>query len=485
MYDSTERRVNTSFHVKKAVLFETSGYNDVYHRSYMANIGDRDLVTDFAELTRDGTHVDPVSISGIAGRIISPQAQVGGLIDIDYGFAERRLVFMISVEYRDARSRYPKVCILSGYTDFADYSLQGSINPDTRFYVNSITSVNTANAVARPTEINHLITSKNITSHVGYRDRQRGRDTLVTIRPTDVLGDIGLSFEDRTATFNTTNQIGEYRSLKSRRRNGLATRYLSDIFRSVRSVDTTIPTRYSEFESVTALEQAAAKTRESNMSSDPLTKRLRTYQEFISEGYVRWDDLCYEIEGLNDKATLATETRVSRTGSSIGRPSGRDSEKWSGADNATLAATIANQSLSAIMATCLVTYLECEVSNETIDGQATVRLFDVTTFDDMMDASNQADILAGIIVDEMMPLITNNGEMGCSLYIQFDLMTECFMTVSIDGELPVDFVAPTFCDALYSPVVTDSDETLSDMSRTLMGLIDRVVPSGLIGIDGP
>lgn len=464
------RRENQlEFFAKKSIMVSTSGYRDVYARSYQANIQDTGLIDDFAEITYAGQHVDPVSLARIASRIVQPQAQSGSLIDIDGGFSERRLVFMISIEYKDARSAYPKTTIVSGYTDILDVTYQGTINPDTRFYINSVVTLNTVNDI-RAVNIDHLITSKVYSSRGYNNDYGRRGGSLITMRPTDVLSDIRNAHYDGVA-INTTNHISAHKSMKSRRRNGLASRYLSDIFRPVKTVDPSLSQNVIGFDDYTSLDQAAAKIRESSISSDAFTRRLRTYVEFIEDGYVTWGDLCDIIHELDERTVVSMEAdKVSRFSNRA-----RDSETWHGADNETITATMINQSLSAIMATCLVTYLECEFTNETIDGRPMVKIINLTTFDELMDPRRQAEVITGVIEDELMPILTHNNEFLISASVQFDLMTECFISVSFEQGPYIDFVAPTFCDALYSPVVTDSEEILADVSRTISGLLDRTV----------
>lgn len=458
-----QRRGNRfSVVAKRSLMVKTSGYKDIFSRSYMANINDTTIIDDFDYLVNEnGSSLAPSALSHISGRIIAPQSVAGNKIYIDGGWDEERLAFLISVNIEDSMSMYPKTMILSGYTDICDISYNGNINPDTRLYINSVMTLNNTGRSARQVDASQIITHGHARG-LGIRGDFNKSGSLITMRPQDVVTDIRLSHEDGYS-INGSNMVTPYSVIKSHRTNNLPSRYVSGILTKVRSYSN------QDMDDYTSLDMAASSLANDRLDDGYLLRRLKVYDTFTASGYITWDDLCYEIIDL-DKETLVAR------GSSVNRstPAPSDSEGWYGADNSTLAATMINQSLSSIMTMAMIIYLECEISNETIDGVPSVKIFDLRCFDEGMDVKQHASFLSTLIVDELVPLVSAGNTMDFTVNLTFDIMTNNYLNISIDGGDWVEYISPSFCDSLYSPVVTHDDHNLSNISRTFGELINKV-----------
>ena len=470
----------TTLRALKSMFVEVSGYNPIFNRPYEANVNDRRLIDKFMDLTDDGTSVNPASMASVATQIIAPSATPANELSIVNGIPERRLVFMIAIEIiEDASvSRYPKVVIINGYTDICDVSWNNHFNPDTRMYINQITEVNTATGTPRVTDISHLMG--------GYMYENFGRetyyhkpvssDTVMLMRPSDVIFEMEQTeYDDNIDVFNSTNRLKPTAIYRSRRSNGLASRFLDDVVRT--TVNSDLERSPTAGISDTVYKQARIAVGEKRPMDNHLIARLKRYPEFTRGGYISYSDLCFEVNELDQKSIVSITGKVQKNGVYHDARASRvrDTNAWSGADNETIAATIIAQSLPAIMASNLVTYLSCSFTNETLDGRPSFTIntnnsrdeVGIATFGDFIDARRQVQRIQFLVETELLPILTNNGEMAISVVVEMDLQVDAFIEVSIDGGEYVPYCMPTFCDAITSPVVTDNHSRLSDIAYTL------------------
>ena len=469
--DFTQR---PEFKVLKSLMMETGTYSPMFNRVYSNTLQDMDVVDDFLEITNDGRDINHVNLAGLSGRIIRPSALPQSEIDIDGGFNERRMVFMIALEHRSYQSRHPKVTILSGYTDRVDVTLSGKVAYDLRMYVNSVTQVNTLGQ-PRPTDISHVISanSYNAFDMQGHRQDRYGEKSLKLLRPMDVIRNMEHQHGDSYNNIDTANVIMSSRNHSSRRMNGLSSRYLSSIVKSVITSDTTDIFDTGLNQSRYALARSSSSIKEGNLIQDPVTRELKEISTFLSDGYVTWDDLNRIVPHLDDDTQIMFMKNNPNMLSREAR--GHDTERWDGGSQTTVAATIISQSLGAILSSCLLTYIELEFSNETVDGNPMVRISNLASFGDFLDPETQAQHLEFIIVNELIPILTFDGEYDISVKIEFDIQLDAFISISWDGEDWVDFTTPNFCDGLLSPVISTNDNALSDISRHTGALVDSIL----------
>lgn len=462
------------FTVSLSLMLESATYGPMFNRVYSNTMQDRDVIDDFLEVTEDGTDINSVNMAELSGRIVRPSALPQHEIEIDNGFGERRIVFMIALEHVSYGSRNPKITILSGYTDRVDVSFGGLVAGDLRLYVNSITQVNTTGQ-NRPVDISHVISANSYDAFRmdGHRQDIYSEQSLRLLRPMDVIRNMEHLHSDGYTNIDANNTVMPSRNQTSKRVNGLSSRYLSNIINSVIGAESEGMFDTGMRQSRYALARSSEGIKETNLISDPLSRELKNVSTFLSDGYVTWDDLNRIVPGLDDQTDVSfmksSPDRLNR------EARGLDTEGWDDGSQTTVAATIISQSLGAILSSCLLTYIECEFSNETIDGSTFIQIQQLASFGNFMDPDSQAKHLEFVIVNELMPILTFGGEYDISVKIQFDIQIDAFISISWDGEPWVDYNTPNFCDGLLSPVLTSDANTLTDMSRQTSALIDSII----------
>lgn len=469
MRDYNDMRID--FRARKSIFSETSGYRNVYARPYEVNVNNRSIIDDFMTVTEDATNINKVGIAKVASNIIMPSAVPEHMLNIDGGWSDKRMVFMISVEHHEKGRNYPILTVLSGYTDKMDVSLRGSIAHDTKLYINNVQTFNTTGGL-RPQDTANLISGGTSVVY-GYEDYARKPymyEPLTVMRPYDIVVDINSSLNDDSIdSYNTAKNINQMRVLASRRSNSMANYYLNDIVKAV-----TTERNASDFHGLresSGLGAALTKLSELNLTRNALLRELKYQDEFVNDGFVYWGDLQSIISKLDDETVIAT--RGGGNGIRASNSFVSDSNDWSTADNETVAATIIAQAMPAILTNAMVTYVSLEFSTETLDGRPYVRIDDVLTFDNAIDPNRQVQVIESMIEHELIPLLVN-GDGDITVKMEFDILTDARMNISLDGEPFVPYTSPCFCDSLLSPVVTNNSERVANISRNISALIDAV-----------
>lgn len=63
--------------------------------------------------------------------------------------------------------------------------------------------------------------------------------------------------------------------------------------------------------------------------------------------------------------------------------------------------------------------------------------------------------------------------------MQSDLAGDSVITISLDGEAPVRYVAPTFTDSLFSPMVSTQMDAATKVSNDMIAIASDVLSLGV------
>lgn len=480
------------FRATQSVMSETPVYPEMFSRTFNNNIQDESVIEEIWELNNING-INRNSMAQIASDIIRPSGTPSGRVNIDYGFGERRILFMISVEVPAPSGSVPWVTILTGYTDYSDYSLiTQSLPDDMRMYIDNVQTINKGTGFARVTDSSHILSSR-VMDSIDFLDTETEQTTISDrngyvvqpsmrlIRPQDVLSDISsgiyaLSQDTDAQVLNPSATLSRSRNVKNRRSNGLASRYLNDLLKPAIETEEDSLFRGASDTSRYDSARVSATTREPSISSDLFLRHLKAYDNFVDSGYLTWGELRDLIPNLESITRLST---VGNSPSITGHQARiDDTESWQAATMEAIAATTINSSIGAIMTSCLITSADITFSNESLDNSSemTVVPESVTVFDpDLVDARLQLNMLNQLIINELIPIVTHGGRHTIAARVIYEMHIDCHITVSWDGGDFVPFVTPTFCDGLFSPMLTANQETVDAFSNNTANLIEGVV----------
>jgi hypothetical protein len=483
-YDRDYGRANsTPFEIEEFKLVETGTFNDQYIRPYRSHLSEQ-VKDEFIEATRDESRLDNKTLAGIASRIISPTTEAGPRVDIRHGWGERRFMFHLRIRLGQHLAggvfQY-----ITGYTDHADTSFSGEIDPDMRLYFNNSVMVDVreraggrggSRTVGRVKDASHIIVP---VSTIGEDRHDRRYDSTELMAPKHVMGALMTDSADLPtrdmrvglSAYNTVEKISRSR--------GVATAYLADAINGINKARLKLDAEEhfdSEFSGVVTDQQrlyseASAQLREPGISNDPFMYWLEEKTNFINDRFITYGELCRKLEYLDalcrvwNIGGVHQESRVSERG---------ESENWNTSNMETVVATAFCYSVPAMMMELMLTRAVIVATNENVDSRITVDVKNVHSFADGLDLSPYIERLTDRIVDELFVDLSHNGDV--SLWVEMDIDVEygTFITVHYDGGPGIEYTLPTFADALYSPIVTHRRQNLNEIASHVSFMADHI-----------
>lgn len=471
------------FEVEEFKMVETGTFNDQYIRPYRSHLNEqtKDL---FMDLTRDESRLDSRTLAGVASRIITPTTEAGPQVEIRHGWGERRFMFhmRIRIGHHLAGGVYQYI---TGYTDHADTSFSGELDPDMRLYFNNSVMVDIrernagrggSRTVGRVKDASHIIVP---VSTIGEDRRSSRYDSTELMAPKHIMGVLmtetaDLPTEDMRIGLSYNNNVE-----KVSRSRGVATSYLADAINGINKARLKLDAEEhfeSEFSGIITEQQrlyseASAQLREASIANDPFMYWLEDRTEFVHDRFITYGDLCRKLGYLDDLCqvwnvgSVHQESRVSERG---------ESENWNTSNIETVVATAFCYSVPAMMMELMLTRAVIVATNENVDSRITVDVKNVHSFADGLDLSPYIERLTDRIVDELFVDLSHNGDV--SLWVEMDIDVEygTFITVHYDGGPGIEYTLPTFADALYSPIVTHRRQNLTEIASHVGYMADHM-----------
>lgn len=467
------------------VFRERSGYRDMQLRPFGGD-ATGDLINRLDEDTRGGTDITPAALSRVAGRIVRPMANVRSAALIANGWNEKRFMFIMTVEVRNAKTARSTLEI-SGYTDYvgAVNSVRGvKLDEGMALYFNSITEINqsyqdTPTFRGWRTSIagsNHIIGPQTLPDF----SRDRLSPGTMTMRPEDVFKSnptnvLQTSFQRRAeqGSFLDMRNSFTQRGLRmSNRWNDSSTRFLH---RSLKALSTANEGEVFgagegiDRDSDQILRDARSQVREKTLTSLPAFADLARDTNIMDQGFITYG----ELVAMNPDFAW-DDVKVFFERPETARDFSRDTESWNGRDNTTIAALQVARALPTYMAFHHLAYVDFEANNQSYTGEAVVMIPEVLpilgkTINQQALQAFEQRLITEMFVD-MLPWE------NCifDLRVKASLSGDVVINIHLDGEDPAEFAFPVFCDSLVAPVVVDDRECIDNMGSTLTGIVDRL-----------
>lgn len=459
--------------VTKMLLGETGTYNDVYQRPFQTHLSG-DEVSLVQEATNGFQNLTPENLSACAGQFIHPKGQPGAQVGIESGWGEQRLRFMMVVEYDNNLSQVEQV--ITGYTDRADLSHSGHLDPNTQFYINNVITLRT---VATRNQFG-MADKTQVSNNFQLLRDPIGERPSITMRPQDVfetqqasglmeqLGDTydgaDTMFLDARRSFGASDRVR-----LSKRSNSVSANYMSGILEAYHD------TVHDDGEYATedmAYKKSLGKVSDELVNNHPLLRTLKRNTGFE-------ESMCFTLREIEDLCPHVQDVMVLvRSGGVSALPTQRGAtEGWGGSDNATLIANILATTIPAMATENLLTKVWFTASNDTLDGQPYCELNHThdappASFTNNMDISRQLQSFLYKLKTFVMRDITHNNMINVSINVRYDMLGDTFISVACDGEPPIDYIIPTFCDALFTPMMTSQIDDLNTLSSDFQTLMD-------------
>lgn len=476
-----------SVRISSLHFIETGTYNDTYHRPLISNF-DVDERNAFINATANHDRITPEIVGEVVSQILRPQAQVDAqdLIAIPNGWGQRRFNFMMRVDLVNGLNATGAYMIVTGYTDHQDVSFGQHLDPNMRLFINGITEVNEVDMrlpngswskYPRIVNSNHVLIPPAIINN-GYNNygRVSGLDLQ---RPVDVVG--ALSAMNEVADPNTL--VSDLRGTisptvntiqMSTRNNNVPSDYLCRTVNCIRAAELqTEGTNAHDFaETLGPYSRSRTSLRESYATANQFLKWLNSDTMFGVERSITYGALCSHQPGLDNLVEVYTHGGAYQKSLVVERGM---TEHWTVATRETEIATMLCSALPAMMSSMTLTSVQFRISNMTLDGQLRVVVTDGMSFaGENLDISPYLHRMEDRIFMELMPGITNNNMIAVDIAGTVDLYGDSHMTVSFNGGPAVPYGMPTFCDALYTPMMVTNIQNFHNLAKDIALMASNV-----------
>lgn len=483
---------------------QTGTYQAQYLRPFKGN-ANQQVVNQLREATNDGLNLGVGAVQELASDVITPQAMVEGEVMIPETFNSRRFRIMARVfeEHPFVRGTTTQR-VFFGYSDHCDATTQsGLIDPNMRIYFNSetIISESVINTPHGPQTQAKIIGSNQIISPVNMVGGSNGmfaKPSSFLIRPEDNfnlmqtkavaknLRDTGLVDVEIDASYDHRTMVGEGGSFKySMRKDTSPVRYLSSSLSayqharqeynsSMHDSSDQLFNRSSDSTEI-LFGEASTMCRNSSITSNTFLGILREHTGFMERGYVTWG----ELTGLFPELLSTQCARFAMdNGQSIKKVShAGQSQNWNGADYTSIGASLLAQTIPSIMMDTFFRQVSFAVTNG--NGPNTYEL--------VIHPESTASIIKGIdmrpyvmelerrIKIDVLNNITRGNQLPFRISMISDLAGESIIDISIGAEQPERFIAPTFADSLFSPVITRNHALSQEIANDITWLVKQVI----------
>lgn len=467
----------------KSFFVESGTYQQPALRTYQTHYDDV-ATNNYLNKTQYGDKIVPNAFADISSSILTPSAAPSALIGIDHGWNERRMSFIIEVLVPDRLSGDTRSIVLTGYTDRADVSpFTKQFDPNMKLYLNTSTIIDTITQrsptmgiVKRRvmTDSSHLL-DRNAMMNIQRQNATYQSNDIWYATPRNVINEMnniqGSQMHDNNY-FDFRSRSNQMELQRSRRENAVPTTYLSQILRGVHNNLSKMSYGVDEDE-YTALDNAAAGVADLQNQEDPVLMDILIHAGYQTQGYTTWGQLCSIIPNLSDETYFTTRAaQVVRTNTPDAESG--NFNHWNGVGHETVIANSISQLIPALMTSCMIGTVNFVFNNDNITLTPTIAITSGQTMIDGIAITQVSSQFESRFLTEIAPQITDQGRTLVHMIVQCSLGTETFITISRNGEPEVPFCAPTFCDSLYTPILSTTQQGLTDIASDLQNIANSV-----------
>ena len=466
--------------VKRLLLVATrKNYQDVYQRSYslnanMGTLNKLEAVFNNAGVNNNATITDNM-LAQYVPEIIGLSHNPIGIAQIPNGWHTQRVRFMLEVESN--MNGTVLVSYIQGFSEFYDPSLSGHLDPNMKFFINSITNVvrmaDPVSGVYKTLPKNTLNVVTDLAGGAKYEEIDSPHEDLKLLRPRDIVEDISaleMYNPDVDSILNTTGIVGGTNETSDRANND-PMKYLTKTINSyIDSKNTSAMTS----DPSDILKNAAGLLTETNLMSIPFIYALHsTTGEFTPTTFT------LNIMQLIDPGIQAKTNLIDNVNDIIA-PSYNtmlDSDHTADMLNPTVETIKASnvaQTISSIMLDCMLSSMDISFTNSS--GQPVVVVSDTRSFIEGIDITSYVNKAVSRVKTILIPQITDGNQTIVEVFLHSDIVGDTNISISVNLQPPEVYRFPTFADSLYVPVIGNNQTkagTVQDFANMFELTYDR------------
>lgn len=460
-------------HIARALLVETGTYNDLTYRPYQTNYSMSSLM-EFQEVTQGGRFITPDAIAGVSGKFLKPSGEpekdsMGRpmIVGVDNGWGQSRFRFLLEVVTRNHWGGTRQ--FVSGYTDHPGANMSGDINPQMRLYINNVVTMRDVEEVT-PTGRSVRSTVADA-SHILNGEYSPGfghtGNTPLTMRPEDVFSKMS-TLDMTDVTDCRLNFAGGVK--KSRRSNGSAPNYVSKVLESYRQAHE--DDSQSPADMFGMLDNARGKVVEPTLSGDSFLFTLKRETSFVEGTSVAWGELVGLHPELNRDDITIVQFATGQAGQQLHHQG--QTEHFNGTTLETVACVALAHSVPSLMMDLMLLKIQFGATNRTLNGQYDVYVTGANSFTQGVDLTPYFNSFINRLKSEVLQGLSENNLIDFEFTMVADILGETRISISMNGGPVIDYAFPSFCDALFTPVVTHHDETINQLAFEIQNLASSI-----------
>lgn len=457
----------TSIQIVRFLLEPVDGFTDQVLRPWRLNVTNETLAVLEADASHNGAN-NSARFKNAALNIVTPDASHHGVARIMNGWSERRLRFHLEVKvyYRELSTEV--LFNISGYSGYLDITRQsGIVDPDTPFFINSITRIS-KNTVETPS--GYAVALRPSESYQVIADSdpfQSLEKPLGLIRPVDCLDMVSLNYLAVGAeeTGYGSGPVGNSITIAStqpktstvgnRTSTGWFTK-LAENYINANSQAEYGTTRDATFDLARSLSE------ESTLTDNPVVRQLVSIRRNRGVSNANLQAHMFTPADLEilDPTVIADLNRHNERHSYR-----REAVEVNGSDNETIAAYYTLNTMSNIMTSLGVTVCPFMANNRGGFTQVFVDWQKFLTYQTLteLQRKQKAFEIETRFNTEIMNVITFGNLLAVSIDGIINLGGESTINVQMESYLR-PFVFPSFADGAIAPVVTGYDQNNTAMN---------------------
>ena len=465
-----ENPVQRTVELTQALLIYVPPQHKQYHRPFNISISPDD-VNELQVSTDEGMNITNRTVSSVASRILNPSATPEGEAYVENGFETPRFAFFLEITYTGAFGRRRE--IVTGFTNYAGITAQGSLDPNMRFYVNGrqdLGDVIQGTGKHVGTQVMHT------DSLLPHYDRNLGVD-YYSLRPVDIAktGQLNTYIpqdEPGVMTINTMSSLNN-RPAAADRSSVLPSCYLSRLlntYREANGVDQEVGGgglgSAAYYKEVTGSLQEKSPEVSQYYTALALGDPTKSNTFTLSQINARWprDNGFWQkvMPGPRSKLTSPLE----------------HTEHWHGATTETMIAYQLTHAMPALMMGLMIWQAELTITNQTPTGQISVGILSMHSMFEGALTRQRAQLFERQLVEDLVKGSITSRCNSFNIHLTVNVMNGFDIKVSVNGQPTVPYSAPLFCDSFYSPLIGVGQNSLDQLTDGLENLVGYVLPNG-------
>lgn len=473
--------------VKKLILKEINGQQMQFIRPYVTNLNSEgvNLLIDYID---NGIKITPESIGGKLDNFMSLSSQTKGSIDIINGWNEKRFIFILFVDVISQLGSTSE--IVTGYTDNAEHANRGSsaiLPNELTFFINTIIRVRNSTIQDNyygTKQVSSIIDNSHVFSNNAYRNS--GMDyNLYSCNKSNVLAKMQDVDQNLSHVQRLNYPIDSRPQLASRLDSSLPYYFTSIVEPVRRNLNRTSQYDLGENQYNSWGDIYSAVRSESNIYPNEYNflRLLNDYHGNMSVSFFTWGEINALDENTDNMTTIIFNGNEERYNNPLLYLSPGDSSGVGDNSIETQSALMLSTSIPTILMKYGIGYIDFTARNTTNDGLIHIIIKDIDGIV-KQDVKNAVDILEHEIVHAILLDITRNNIFTLDLDVCCNVFSDTKLSIDLgNGKIP--YVIPSFCDALFSPIITND---VDDIQKTALDFVEitgaldpqnRLIHSGL------